>query len=112
MLWQLDAEIAFTALALFNVLRMPLNLLPQVISSVVEANVSVKRLQKYLLSEQVDPFAIERKSSTVLLFPLLKRAEIYHVLFRSVRLSVAVGGKRARGPNGNSGQEEEREEQI
>jgi hypothetical protein len=63
-LCQLDAETAFTALALFNVLRFPLNMLPQVISSLVEANVSVKRLQKYLLAEEVDPFAVERQPRT------------------------------------------------
>lgn len=57
----LDAATAFTALSLFNVLRFPLNMLPQVISSLVEANVSVKRMQKYLLAEEVDPFAVERK---------------------------------------------------
>ena len=62
---QLDAATAFTALSLFNVLRFPLNMLPQVISSLVEANVSVKRLQKYLLAEEVDPFAVERKPRTL-----------------------------------------------
>lgn len=62
---QLDAATAFTALSLFNVLRFPLNMLPQVISSLVEANVSVKRMQKYLLAEEVDPFAVERKPRTL-----------------------------------------------
>lgn len=56
----LDAETAFTALALFNVLRFPLNMLPQVISSLVEAHVSVKRISAYLLSEELDPNAVLR----------------------------------------------------
>ncbi len=46
--------------ALFNVLRFPINVLPQVISNLVDAHVSVKRLDKYLLSDELDPNAVER----------------------------------------------------
>lgn len=35
--------------ALFNVMRFPLNVLPMVLTSIVEANVSVSRLRKFLL---------------------------------------------------------------
>lgn len=45
-------------------------MLPQVISALVEANVSIGRLQKYLLAEEIDPFAVERKKRMLLpIFP-------------------------------------------
>lgn len=42
----------FSSLALFNSLRMPLNLLPLVIGQVVDAWGSVFRIQEYLMSEE------------------------------------------------------------
>jgi ATP-binding cassette, subfamily C (CFTR/MRP), member 1 len=42
----------FSSLALFNSLRMPLNLLPLVIGQVVDAWSSIYRIQEYLLSEE------------------------------------------------------------
>jgi ATP-binding cassette, subfamily C (CFTR/MRP), member 1 len=44
----------FSSLALFNSLRMPLNLLPLVIGQVIDAWSSVQRIQEYLLSEEQD----------------------------------------------------------
>eukprot|EP00271_Cylindrocystis_brebissonii_P007833 TRINITY_DN2165_c0_g1_i1.p1 TRINITY_DN2165_c0_g1~~TRINITY_DN2165_c0_g1_i1.p1 ORF type:complete len:1709 (-),score=349.89 TRINITY_DN2165_c0_g1_i1:1265-6391(-) len=43
---------AFTSISLFSILRMPLYMLPQLITQVVNANVSVKRLQEMLLAEE------------------------------------------------------------
>ncbi|KIH94495.1 hypothetical protein SPBR_05491 [Sporothrix brasiliensis 5110] len=42
----------FSSLALFNGLRMPLNLLPLVIGQVTDAWTSVKRIQEFLLAEE------------------------------------------------------------
>ncbi|CAG8981562.1 hypothetical protein HYALB_00013680 [Hymenoscyphus albidus] len=42
----------FSSLALFNSLRLPLNLLPQVIGQVTDAWSSIYRIQEYLLSEE------------------------------------------------------------
>ncbi|XP_069726657.1 multidrug resistance-associated protein 1 isoform X2 [Phaenicophaeus curvirostris] len=56
----LDAQKAFVSLALFNILRFPLNMLPMVISSVVEASVSLKRLRVFLSHEELDPDSIIR----------------------------------------------------
>lgn len=42
----------FSSLALFNSLRMPLNLLPLVIGQVIDAWSSIYRIQEYLLSEE------------------------------------------------------------
>jgi hypothetical protein len=45
----------FTSLALFNVLIAPLNAFPWVVNGVVEALVSLKRIQTYLLLPQRSP---------------------------------------------------------
>ena len=42
----------FSSLALFNSLRMPLNLLPLVISQVTDAQASIGRIQEFLLAEE------------------------------------------------------------
>ncbi|OBT70508.1 hypothetical protein VE03_00185 [Pseudogymnoascus sp. 23342-1-I1] len=48
----LEPAKVFSSLALFNSLRMPLNLLPMVIGQVVDAWSSVKRIQEFLLCEE------------------------------------------------------------
>ncbi|XP_055990712.1 multidrug resistance-associated protein 1 [Sorex fumeus] len=58
----LDAQKAFVSLALFNILRFPLNILPMVISSMVQASVSLKRLRVFLSHEELEPDSIERRS--------------------------------------------------
>ncbi|XP_032768995.1 multidrug resistance-associated protein 1 isoform X2 [Rattus rattus] len=58
----LDAKKAFVSLALFNILRFPLNILPMVISSIVQASVSLKRLRIFLSHEELEPDSIERWS--------------------------------------------------
>ncbi|KAK2533376.1 Abcc1 [Columba guinea] len=60
----LDAQKAFVSLALFNILRFPLNMLPMVISSIVEASVSLKRLRVFLSHEELDPDSIVRNPVT------------------------------------------------
>ncbi|KAK5881725.1 hypothetical protein CesoFtcFv8_022490 [Champsocephalus esox] len=57
----LDAEKAFVSLSLFNILRFPLNMLPQVISSMVQASVSLKRIESFLSHEELDPNSVDRK---------------------------------------------------
>ncbi|XP_028333034.1 canalicular multispecific organic anion transporter 2 isoform X2 [Gouania willdenowi] len=59
----LDAEKAFVSLSLFNILRFPLNMLPQVISSLVQASVSLKRIQNFLSHDELDPESIDRKNT-------------------------------------------------
>ncbi|XP_061912298.1 ATP-binding cassette sub-family C member 3 isoform X1 [Entelurus aequoreus] len=57
----LDAEKAFVSLSLFNILRFPLNMLPQVISSLVQTSVSLKRIQHFLSHDELDPNSVDRK---------------------------------------------------
>ncbi|NWU95637.1 MRP2 protein, partial [Upupa epops] len=54
----LDAQKAFTAISLFNVLRFPMAMLPLVLSSLVQTNVSTARLERYLSGEDLDTSAI------------------------------------------------------
>ncbi|MGH0124218.1 UNVERIFIED_CONTAM: hypothetical protein FKN15_024647 [Acipenser sinensis] len=58
----LDAEKAFVSLALFNILRFPLNMLPMVISSMVQASVSLKRLHVFLSHEELEEDSVDRKA--------------------------------------------------
>jgi ABC-type multidrug transport system fused ATPase/permease subunit len=48
----LDVGTALTSLALFNILRFPLFMLPQVLNNVVEASVSFERLRNFFLEEE------------------------------------------------------------
>ncbi|XP_020828220.1 ATP-binding cassette sub-family C member 3 [Phascolarctos cinereus] len=58
----LDAEKAFVSLSLFNILKFPLNALPQVISNLVQTSVSLKRIQHFLNHEELDPQCVETKT--------------------------------------------------
>ncbi|KAH6599718.1 hypothetical protein BASA61_002486 [Batrachochytrium salamandrivorans] len=49
----LDASTAFTALSLFNVLRMPLQTFPDIIVKLMEALVSVRRIENYLKEPEI-----------------------------------------------------------
>uniref|UniRef100_A0A670IZ84 ATP binding cassette subfamily C member 3 n=1 Tax=Podarcis muralis TaxID=64176 RepID=A0A670IZ84_PODMU len=60
----LDAEKAFVSLSLFNLLRFPLNMLPQVISNIT--SVSLKRIQHFLSNDELDPGCVETNPSSVL----------------------------------------------
>ncbi|XP_028651533.1 canalicular multispecific organic anion transporter 1 [Erpetoichthys calabaricus] len=59
----LTAEKAFTSISLFNILRFPMAMLPMLISSMVQADVSRKRLEKFLGGEELDTSAVHHDSS-------------------------------------------------
>ncbi|KAF2769287.1 putative ABC transporter [Teratosphaeria nubilosa] len=50
----LPAASTFSSLALFNAIRVPLNLLPMVIGQVVDANASLGRIQEFLEAEETN----------------------------------------------------------
>ena len=56
---ELTATKTFTSIALFNILRFPMAMLPNVIVSIIEAKVSLKRLSRFLNAQEVDPYIIE-----------------------------------------------------
>uniref|UniRef100_A0A8C1PCR4 Uncharacterized protein n=1 Tax=Cyprinus carpio TaxID=7962 RepID=A0A8C1PCR4_CYPCA len=62
----LDAEKAFTSISLFNILRFPLAMFPQLISIMVQTAVSKKRLEKFLSGDDLDTMAITRDDMIIL----------------------------------------------
>lgn len=50
----LDPAPVFSSLALFNGLRMPLNFLPLVLGQVIDAISSLRRIQEFLLAEEIN----------------------------------------------------------
>ncbi|XP_059756486.1 ATP-binding cassette sub-family C member 2 isoform X4 [Balaenoptera ricei] len=59
----LDAEKAFTSITLFNILRFPMSMLPMIVSAMLQASVSVERLEKYLGGDDLDTSAIRHDCS-------------------------------------------------
>ncbi|KAF1798871.1 P-loop containing nucleoside triphosphate hydrolase protein [Mucor lusitanicus] len=57
----LTSDIAFVAIALFGLLQFPLTVFPNVITSTIEASVSLYRIENYLSSEELDPNAVTRE---------------------------------------------------
>jgi len=55
----LDVASALTALALFDILRFPLFMLPQVINNIVEASISFNRVRSFLMCDDHKPVASE-----------------------------------------------------
>ncbi|XP_076338372.1 multidrug-Resistance like Protein 1 isoform X1 [Tachypleus tridentatus] len=52
----LDAQRAFVSITLFNILRFPMIMLPSLITMLVMASVSVTRMNKFVGSEELDPY--------------------------------------------------------
>lgn len=61
---RLDPAPVFSSLALFNAMRIPLNLLPMIIGQVVDANASLGRIQEFLEAEEIEDMATWDYNST------------------------------------------------
>nr|XP_029719887.1 multidrug resistance-associated protein 1-like [Aedes albopictus] len=59
----LDAQTAFVSLALFNVLRVPLGWLPMMVTFAMQAWVSIKRIDKFMNSAELDPSNVTHHKS-------------------------------------------------
>ena len=59
----LTAEKAFVSLAYFNILRGPLQALPQLINNMIQCSVSHKRIYKFLLKDELDPNSVDRDTN-------------------------------------------------
>ncbi|XP_045104031.1 multidrug resistance-associated protein 1-like isoform X4 [Portunus trituberculatus] len=55
----LDAKTAFVSLSLFNLLRFPLAMLPMLITSMVQAHVSLKRINKFMNADELDTNSVQ-----------------------------------------------------
>ncbi|KAK9886056.1 hypothetical protein WA026_014839 [Henosepilachna vigintioctopunctata] len=51
----LDASTAFVSITIFNILRIPMSLLPMIVSMTVQAYVSIKRIDKFMNLDELDP---------------------------------------------------------
>ncbi|OWA52394.1 Multidrug resistance-associated protein 1 [Hypsibius exemplaris] len=60
----LDAQKAFVSLSLFNILRQPVNNLPDVIAAIIQAQVSIARLTKFLKNDELSPESVQILSAT------------------------------------------------
>lgn len=56
----LSTDIVFPALSLFNLLSFPLAIVPRVITNIVEAQVAISRLTKFLTSSELQKNAVTR----------------------------------------------------
>ena len=56
----LDANKAFVSLSLFNIMSMPMSLLPAVIAFGVQAVVSIGRIGRFLNKDELDESAVQR----------------------------------------------------
>ena len=52
--FQMTPERAFTVISIFNVLQEPLRMIPSLITATLEAMVSIKRLNDFLQTEEID----------------------------------------------------------
>ncbi|KHJ47247.1 hypothetical protein D918_02107 [Trichuris suis] len=57
---RLTPEVAFVSLALFNLLRFPMTMLPMLIVYIMQASVSNKRLKNFFAAEEVDTTVVQR----------------------------------------------------
>ena len=59
----LTADKAFVSISFFNLIRMPLNSLPMLVIQMIQASVSLKRVNDYLNSKEINTKAITRERS-------------------------------------------------
>lgn len=54
----LNAQLIFVSLSLINILEFPMSFLSTVLSSIVDAHVSIARVYAFLVSEELDPESV------------------------------------------------------
>ncbi|XP_055859162.1 ATP-binding cassette sub-family C member 3-like [Episyrphus balteatus] len=59
----LDASNTIVSISLFNILRFPLAMLPMLISNLIQTQVSIRRINKFLNSEELDPNCVSHDKS-------------------------------------------------
>ena len=59
----LTADKAFVSISFFNLLQVPLNKLPTLVVQMIQASVSLTRVNKYLNSREINKKAISREKS-------------------------------------------------
>ncbi|CAO3570392.1 unnamed protein product [Mortierella alpina] len=59
---KLTSEIVFVSIALFGILNRPLGLVAHMVSKTISVSVAMKRVDKYLMLEEIDPTIVQRYS--------------------------------------------------
>ncbi|KAK9886055.1 hypothetical protein WA026_014838 [Henosepilachna vigintioctopunctata] len=59
----LDASTAFVSIAIFNILRVPMSMLPMIFSNTIQGYVSIKRINKFMNLDELDPDNVEHDSN-------------------------------------------------
>ncbi|KAI1312629.1 hypothetical protein EDD11_002901 [Mortierella claussenii] len=57
---EMNAQVVFVSLSLFSLLRRPIGIMSHVVEATIGLRVATRRIQKFLLKEELDPTAIER----------------------------------------------------
>ncbi|EDW71288.2 multidrug resistance-associated protein 1 isoform X13 [Drosophila virilis] len=60
---QLSVEKVFVSLALFDIMKLPLTIIPMLTVDIAETQVSVQRINKFLNSEELDPNNVQHDAS-------------------------------------------------
>jgi ATP-binding cassette, subfamily C (CFTR/MRP), member 1 len=60
---ELTPNVAFVSVALFNILRFPMAMFPMMIAFIMQAWVSVKRINKFMNAEELDPEHVTKNVS-------------------------------------------------
>ena len=55
----ISPSMTYTVIAVFNILKEPLKILPTMINIYIEAFLSMKRIQDYMMQDEIDPFMID-----------------------------------------------------
>lgn len=103
----LTPVVVFPALALFNLLRVPLHLLPNVLSMVAEARVALPRIQEFLLADELtyhpkidpsSPFSLtiqhatfEWESTTPSFSEMEEKPKVARGLIQDINLKIPSG---------------------
>ncbi|KAF9914919.1 hypothetical protein BX616_007298 [Lobosporangium transversale] len=59
---KMTSEVVFVSIALFGIMNRPLGLVAHMISKAIAVNVAMKRIQKFLLMEEIDTTTVRRYS--------------------------------------------------
>ncbi|KAG0284715.1 Canalicular multispecific organic anion transporter 2, partial [Dissophora globulifera] len=59
---KMTSEVIFVSITLFGIINRPLGMIGQLISNAIAVNVAMKRIQKFLLMEEIDTTVVRRYS--------------------------------------------------
>ena len=77
----LTPQVAFVALTLFNLIRSPMTMIGVLINLLVQTTVSKRRIQQFLVEEELDPAAVERMMATDPATATIGLKNIEHLFF-------------------------------